>query len=207
MSNEVVEILQKVGAVLLNDHFVGTSGRHLEGYVNKDALFPHTEETSRIGQLFAETFKNHDIDTVAAPAMGGIILSQWAAYHLSKIKGKEIYSVYAEKVDGNLQLTRGYDAFVKGKKVLVIEDLTTTGESLKKVIQVVQEAGGKIVAASVMLNKDPELVSSQTFGVPFVALAELRVRSFDEKDCPLCQKNVPINVTVGHGKKYLQQKI
>ena len=207
MSNEVVEILQKVGAVLLNDHFVGTSGRHLEGYVNKDALFPHTEETSRIGQLFAETFNNHDIDTVAAPAMGGIILSQWAAYHLSKIKGKEIYSVYAEKVDGNLQLTRGYDAFVKGKKVLVIEDLTTTGESLKKVIQVVQEAGGKIVAASVMLNKDPELVSSQTFGVPFVALAELRVRSFDEKDCPLCQKNVPINVTVGHGKKYLQQKI
>ena len=115
--------------------------------------------------------------------------------------------MYAEKVDGNLQLTRGYDAFVKGKKVLVIEDLTTTGESLKKVIQVVQEAGGKIVAASVMLNKDPELVSSQTFGVPFVALAELRVRSFDEKDCPLCQKNVPINVTVGHGKKYLQQKI
>ena len=157
MQSEVIEILQKVGAIYLNDHFVGTSGRHLGGYVNKDALFPHTQETCRIGELFAEKFKDFDIDTVIAPAMGGIILSQWVAYHLSKLKGKEILSAYTEKVERTLKLTRGYDACIKGKKVLAIEDLTTTGGSLKKVIEVVQEADGEVVAASVMLNKDPAL--------------------------------------------------
>lgn len=206
MTSEVIEILQKVGAIFLNDHFVGTSGRHLGGYVNKDALFPHTQETCRIGELFAEKFKDYDIDTVAAPAMGGIILSQWVAYHLSKLKGKEILSAYAEKVDGILKLTRGYDLSVKGKKVLVIEDLTTTGGSLKKVVEVVREAGGEVVAASVMLNKDPDLVTAEMFGVPFIALAETNIPSFEAVECPLCKQHMPINTTLGHGKKFLQEK-
>ena len=206
MTDEILEILKKVGALFLNDHFVGVSGRHLEGYVNKDALFPHTQETCRIGEIFAETFKDYDIDTVAAPAMGGIILSQWVAYHLSKLKNKEVLSAYAEKVDGELKLTRGYDTCVKDKKVLAIEDLTTTGGSLKKVIDVVQATGGEIVAASVMLNKDPKLVTTKTFGVPFIALAETHIRSFDAAECHLCKNNVPINTTLGHGKKYLEAK-
>ncbi len=202
--NEVINILQKVGAVYLNDHFVGTSGRHLEGYINKDALFPHTKETSRIGEIFAESFKDYDIDTVAAPAMGGIILSQWTSYHLSKIKGKEVYGVYAEKINDTLQFTRGYDAFVKNKNVLVIEDLTTTGGSLKKVIDATRETGGNVIMASVMVNRDPDLVTNTFLGVPFIPLAKLRIRSFDEKECPLCENDVPINTTVGHGKKYLE---
>lgn len=206
MSQEVIDILQSVGAVLVNDHFVGTSGRHIGTYVNKDALYPHTDKTSRIAEIFADTFKNYEIDTVVGPAMGGIILSQWVAHHLSKKLGHEVCGVYAEKVDGELKLTRGYDAYVKGKNVLVVEDLTTTGGSLKKVVDLVEAAGGKIIAASVMLNKDPELVTDQTFSVPFVALSELNVPSYDEKECPLCQKGIPVNTVVGHGKKFLQQK-
>ncbi|OGH78047.1 MAG: hypothetical protein A3G08_04405 [Candidatus Magasanikbacteria bacterium RIFCSPLOWO2_12_FULL_47_9b] len=206
MSQEVISLLQTVDAIFLNDHFVGTSGRHLEGYINKDALFPHTKATSRIGEIFAETFKAYDIDTVAAPAMGGIILSQWTAYHLSKIKGKEIYGVYAEKKDDTLLFTRGYDAFIKDKNVLVIEDLTTTGGSLKKVVDAVRTAGGNVAAVSVMVNRDPELVTESLFGAPFIPLAELRIRSFEEQECPLCKNNVPINTMVGHGKQYLEEK-
>jgi orotate phosphoribosyltransferase len=203
MENEVVTILKKVGAILPNDHFVGTSGRHIDTYINKDKLFPHTEDTSRIGQLFAEQCKQLDIDVVAAPAMGGIILSQWTAYHLSKMKGKEIQGVYAEKQDGELQFTRGYDEVVNGKKILVIEDLTTTGGSVKKVIDAVRQHGGTVIAVSVMVNKDPGLVTEKTFGVPFYPLAEIRVNSYEASDCPLCQKHVPINTSVGHGKKFL----
>lgn len=201
--NEVIQILESVGAVMLNDHFVGTSGRHLEGYINKDALFPHAHQASRIGEIFAETFKDLDIEVVAAPAMGGIILSQWTAYHLSKLKGKEILGVYAEKKDNELQFTRGFDKVIKEKKVLVIEDLTTTGGSLKKVIDLVKENGGRVVMAGVMVNRDPEYVTEATFGVPFKPLAELSIKSFAENDCPMCKKNIPINISVGHGKKFI----
>src|SRR3989344_3534887 len=98
--NKVISILKKVGAVLTDDHFVYTSGKHGSVYINKDAVYPHTEETSQVGKLFAEKFKDLDIDVVTAPAVGGTILSQWTAYHLSKIKNREILSAYTDKDKG-----------------------------------------------------------------------------------------------------------
>lgn len=95
---------------------------------------------------------------------------------------------------------------VKGKNVLVIEDLTTTGGSVKKVIQSVRNAGGTVIQVCVMVNRDPEHINSETIGAPFSSLAVLKAESWDEKDCPLCKKNIPMNTTVGHGKKYLEEK-
>src|SRR3989338_7459760 len=176
-STDVISILKKVGAVLTNDHFVYTSGKHGSVYINKDAVYPHTAETSQIGKLFAEKYKDKDIDVVAAPAVGGTILSQWTAYHLSLIKGKEILSVYTEKDKGTLAsasesehiFRRGYDKLVGGKNVLIIEDLTTTGISVKKVIAAVRVSGGHAVAAGVMVNRDPDSINSDSIGVPFFA--------------------------------------
>jgi len=168
--DNVVDILKKVGAVITDSHFVYTSGKHGSVYVNKDAVYPHTAETSRIGELFAEKYKDVDIDVVAAPALGGIILSQWVAYHLSKLKGKEILGVYTEKTaDKQMIFTRGYDKLVKGKKVLVIEDLTTIGGSVRKVVDTVKATGGNVVAVCVMVNRDPEKVTSEVVGGPFSA--------------------------------------
>jgi len=207
MDNEVIELLKKTGAIYTDGHFVGTSGRHMSLYVNKDALYPHTKETSRIGELFAIKNKDLDIDVVAAPALGGIILSTWTAYHLSNIKKKDVLGVYTEKTpDKNQIFTRGYDKLVKGKNVLVIEDNVTTGGSVKKVVQSVQAAGGTVVAVCVMFNRDPDNVTSETIGAPFSSLAIIKAESWDEKDCPLCKKNVPISTEVGHGKKYLEKK-
>src|SRR5580704_12495797 len=102
MTDEVITILKKTHAILTDSHFVGTSARHMPTYINKDALYPHVMEASRIGELFAQKYKDLDIDIVAAPALGGIILSTWTAYHLSKLKKKEILGIYAEKTkDGN----------------------------------------------------------------------------------------------------------
>ena len=110
INDEVLELLKKTGAILADSHFVGTSGKHFDTYVNKDALYPHTEETSRIGELFAEKNKDINIDVVVGPALGGIILSTWTAYHLSTLKQKEILGVYTEKdADKNQIFTRGYD--------------------------------------------------------------------------------------------------
>lgn len=199
----VLDILKQVGALLSDDHFVGTSGRHIGTYINKDMLFPHTALTSEVCAMFAERHAHLPIDVVAAPAMGGIVLSQWTAYHLSKMTGREILSVYAEKKNDVLTFTRGYDGSIHGKKVLVIEDLTTTGGSLKAVIELVRRAGGEPIAASVMVNKDPKHVTQETVGVPFSPLAEVEVESYDASECPLCKQGVPVNTAIGHGKNFL----
>lgn len=205
--NDALTLLRDTHAIISNDHFVGTSGRHFDTYINKDALYPHVEAASEMGRLFAEKTKDLDIDVVAAPALGGIILSTWTAYHLSKIKGKEILGVYTEKnAEKNQIFTRGYDKLIAGKNVLIIEDLAQTGGSVKKVINSVREAGGNVVSVCVMVNKDPKLITSETIGAPFLSLAELPVITYDENECPLCQNNIPVNTEVGHGKKFLESK-
>ncbi len=198
----------------MDDHFVYTSGKHGSVYINKDALYPHTGETSKAGKMFAEKFKNKKIDVVVAPAVGGTILSQWVAYHLSELKKKEILSAYTEKDKGTLasaveseqSFRRGYDKLIPGKNVLVIEDLTTTGMSVKKVVDAVRTAGGTVVAVCVMVNRDPEHVNADLVGAPFSALGVLKAEAFDAAVCPLCKAGRPINIKIGHGKKFLEEK-
>src|SRR3989339_1124391 len=118
MNEEIIDILKKVGAFMTEGHFVGTSGIHINTYINKDALYTHPKETSRVCELMAEKVKGINIDVVVGPAMGGIILSQWTAYHLSNIKKKEILAVYTEKnKEGAQTFTRGYDKIVSGKNI------------------------------------------------------------------------------------------
>ncbi len=210
MQDEVIEIFKRTGALITNSHLVGTSGRHMDTYINKDAFFPHTAEVSRMGELFAEKNKHLPIDVVVGPAIGGIILSQWTAYHLSRLLGREILSVYTEKVpvgDGDDQVfKRGYDAVVAGKNVLILEDTTTTGGSVAKVVRNVQKAGATIVGVCVMINRDITLANSETVGAPFDSLATITAVSYAEEECPLCASGVPVNTTVGHGKKFLEKK-
>lgn len=206
MQDELIGILKRTGALITDSHFVGVSGRHMDTYVNKDALLTHPQEASRVGELFAELNKDLDVDAVIAPAMGAIILGQWTAYYLSKIQGKEILSVYTDKGEGDEQvLKRGYDKAIAGKKVLAIEDVVTTGGSVRKSIEKAKEAGATVVQASVMMNKDPEKVTEEAIGVPFNALATMTVASYAEEACPLCASGVPVNTTVGHGKKFLER--
>ena len=219
--DEVIGMLKKSGGVITNSHIIYTSGKHGSVYINKDALYPHTKYSSRIGELFAERYKGSNIEIVCAPALGGIILSQWTAYHLSRSSSRsnrdssgqakktkrEVLGIYTEKdADKNQVFTRGYDKFVKGKNVLIVEDLTTTGGSVQKVVHTVKAAGGKVKAVAVMVNRDPEKVNSKMMGAPFSSLAVLKAQAWDEKDCLLCKKGVPINTTVGHGKKFLEEK-
>lgn len=203
----IIEILKKTNALVTDSHIVLTSGRHTSVYINKDAIYPHTKEASLIGEIFAQKFKNFDMDAVAGPAIGGIILSQWTAYHLSKLKKKEIVGVYTEKnLEKNQIFTRGYERFINGKNVLVVEDVTTTGGSVMKLINSVRAHGGNIIAVGVMINRDPERVTSESLDAPFYPLETLFSEDYDEKSCPLCKKNVPLNTSVGHGKQFLEDK-
>lgn len=206
--SEIIEILKAAGAILTHGHFVGTSGKHIDTYVNKDALYTHPQETSLVCKMMAQKAKDFDIEIVVGPALGGIVLSQWTAHHLSEMKHKDILAIYTEKtLDGGQQFTRGYDKLVAGRNILVVEDAPTTGGSAKKVVDAVRAAGGKVVAVSVMINKNQKEVNAEFFGVPFLPLAEIEIRSYDETQCQMCNNGAPINITVGHGKKYLERNL
>ena len=206
-NSEVREILEKTGAVVGNSHFVYVSGKHAPTYVNKDYIYPHIGYISRIGELIAEKYKNSPIDIVVGPSIGGIILSQWTAYHLSLLKNKEVLSVYTEKQSDKDQIfTRGYGAYIRGRNILVVEDVVTTGSSLKKVINSVQKEGGRVLATCAIVNKDPNNINPSFIGAPFDYLTVVGMDVYDEKDCSLCEQGVPINTELGHGKKFLEEK-
>lgn len=205
--SKVIDILKRVKAITINDHIVLTSGKHSTTYLNKDALYPHTDEVSNIGRLMAEKYKDKEVEVVIGPAIGGIILSQWVAYHLSKLKGKKVFGGYTEKDEHKNQVfRRGYEKLVKDKKVLVVEDFTTTGGSVRKTVDSVKMVGGDVIGVCVMANRNPKEVNSQVVGALFNCLEVFEADAYDEKDCPMCKKNKPINKEIGHGKEYLAKK-
>ena len=203
----ILDLLKQTGALLIDGHYVYTSGKHGPVYINKDLLYTHTEKASEVGKAFAEKVQDLAIDVVAAPALGGIILSQWTAYHLSKIKGHEVLSVYTEKSsEGGQNFTRGYERFINSKNVFVVEDMTSTGGSVKRVVRSVREAGGNVLMTGVMVDRSPDGMSEQVIGSPFFALGRFPVQLYEERGCVLCKENVPINTDAGHGKEYLKLK-
>lgn len=206
---DVLKILGRVGAVITNSHIVYTSGKHGSAYVNKDAVYPHTEDTSRLCLAIAEEFFDDNVQVVIAPAVGGVILSQWTAYHLSKITDREVFGVYADKVisdaEDNFVIKRGYDKLIDHKHVLVVEDVLTTGGSVKKVIKAVRACGGTVAGVGVLCNRGH--ITPEDLGVRnLFALTNIHMNAWDEADCPLCAQNVPINIDVGKGREFLARK-
>lgn len=203
--SEILKVLRDVGAVITESHLVYTSGKHGSMYVNKDALYPHTEETSLLCQLFAERFAGDSVDVVIAPALGGIILSQWTAHHLSKLNNREVLGLYAEKIEGtkDFVIKRGYDKLLIGKNVLILEDILTTGGSVKKVVELVHTMGGKIVGVGALFNRG-NIQTTDVGGVPKLeALVTMQLEAWEPNTCPLCKQGVPINTNIGKGCEFL----
>jgi len=203
---QAIEILQQHQSILRDTHVVYTSGRHGNAYINKDAIYPHVAAVSALCQGFAEHFAAAKPEIVAAPAIGGIVLAQWTAFHLADVIAAPLF-VYAEKsASGGFELRRGYDRLVNGKSVLVVEDILTTGGSLKATIEAVRQAGGNVVGAAALCNRGN--VSPADVGNPpdLFALTHMQLETWDEADCPLCRDNVPINTDVGKGREFLERK-
>ncbi|MBI4365882.1 MAG: phosphoribosyltransferase [Deltaproteobacteria bacterium] len=201
---EVLSILHEVGAVLTESHFVYTSGKHGAAYVNKDAIYPHTGHVARLCEALATPFATAAVDTVAGPAVGGVILAQWTARHLSQMSGREVVACFAEErvaEDGakTRYFGRGYERFITGKRVLIVEDILTTGGSAKQVVEAVRACGGEAVAVSALCNRG-DVRPADIGDIPLNALIALTLQAWDAADCPMCKRGVPINTTVGKGK-------
>lgn len=206
-SEEFLEILRSTGGYIADSHIIATSGKHIDSYMNKDAIYPHTKAISQVCHAMAEPFAKKGVEVVVAPALGGIVLSQWVAHHLSEMTGRDVLAIYTEKTaDKDQILTRGYDKLVAGKKVLIVEDILTTGGSVIKVVNSVRKVGAEVVAVSVMINRNPAVITSELIGAPLTALANVTLPSWDEHECPMCKQGMEINVSVGKGRDYLAQK-
>ncbi len=210
---EVLRVLSEVGAVIIDSHIVYTSGKHGTAYVNKDAVYPHTKKTSDLCRAIAELFVDDGVDVVIGPAIGGVILSQWTAHHLSEITGREVLSVYSEKQKmevgfsstGEFIIKRGYDKLISNKRILVVEDVLTTGNSVKGVIEATRAIHGDVVGLGILVNRGG--ITPKDVDVPkLISLVNLELNTYSEANCPLCAQGVPINIEVGHGKEYLERK-
>jgi len=205
---EVLEVLGQVGAVITGSHIVYKSGKHGTAYVNKDAIYPHTVATSRLCRAIADQFVRDNVEVVIAPAIGGVILSQWVAHHLTEMSGHEVFGVYAEKVEGGdtFAIRREYDKLVSGRRVLVVEDVLTTGGSARKVVEAAREAGGNVVGLGVLCNRGAITLEDVANPPKLFALVNVTLYPWDEANCPFCVQNVPVNTSVGHGREFLARK-
>jgi orotate phosphoribosyltransferase len=202
---DALQILQDAGAFRAG-HFVFTSGLHAGTYVNKDAIYPHVAYVSKLCRAMAERFKDDNIEVVIGPAVGAVILSTWTAHHLSEMNGREVYGVYADKDEkGGFVIRRGYDKIIAGKRVLVVEDLTTTGGSVKKVIEAARAAGAIVAGVIVIANRE---VTKEMLANPdrFESLVNLRINQWPAEACELCKRNIPINTDIGHGATFMKEK-
>lgn len=207
---DVLATLARVGALITGDHLVYTSGRHGSSYVNKDALYPHTAATSAVCARIAERFAGAGVEVVAGPTVGGVIMAQWTAHHLSALSGREVLAVYAEEELGaggerRRLFRRGYDALVAGRRVLVVEDILTTGGSVRLVVAAVAAAGGAVVGVGALCNRGG--VTAAAIGAPeLYSLAEVPLESYAAEECPLCAAGVAVNTRVGKGAAFVARR-
>lgn len=206
MAARIGTIFAERKAILTNVHVVLKSGKHGNAYVNKDAVYPSTAYTSELCSYVSQLVDSNEIDVVIGPIVGGAILSQWTAYHLSDRYGREVLSTFADKDGDGFIIKRGYEKLMEGRKVLVVEDILTTGGSVAKVVALVRALGGEVVAVAALCNRGG-VTNEALGGVPqFFSLMDVTLDSWEEEECPLCKDEVQITTEVGKGSEYLAKK-
>jgi orotate phosphoribosyltransferase len=180
-SEQVVDLFRREGA-LLEGHFRLSSGLHSAGYLQCALVLQHPAQAMTLGTALAGRLGGLGATAVLSPALGGLIIGHEVARALG------LRAIFAERLDGVLALRRGFQ-LAPSDRVLVIEDVLTTGGSTRETIRVAVDEGATVVGAGAIINRSgapPDL------GVPFHALASLALPNFEPGTCPLCLEGVPV---------------
>ena len=176
---QFLEIFEETGA-LLKGHFLLTSGRHSNVYFQCAKVLQYPEYTEAVCKPIVKHFQEFDIDTVIAPAIGGIIVGQEVARQLGK------RCIFAEREDKDLVLRRGF-TIDPGEKVLVCEDVVTTGGSVFEVINIVKQNKAEVVGVGFIVDRSNGKVK---FGYPQISTIQLDAVSFTPEECELCKQGI-----------------
>lgn len=189
--NEILQIFLETGA-LLQGHFLLTSGKHSAQYMQCAQVLQYPRKAAQLGQELAAKFAGTEIDTVIGPAMGGIIV----AHEVGRSLG--IKAIFTERQNGEMALRRGF-ALSPGEKVLVVEDVITTGGSVKEVIAIVREAGAIPVGVGVLVDRSGGKADFD--GLLLHSLLQMSIEAYEADQCPLCAKGLPWEKPGSRGSK------
>ncbi len=191
MTQERVMQIFKEAGVLLEGHFRLTSGRHSNRYLQCAKIFRNAKYSEELCTALAEKYRDSGVEIVIGPAMGAVQM----AYEVSRALACENF--FTERGDdGKMALRRGFEV-KPGQKVLVVEDVVTTGGSVREVINLVRAAGGEVVGVGAIVDRTGGKIE---FGVPFQAVISLEVESLEPQDCPLCKAGAPAPIKPGSRK-------
>jgi orotate phosphoribosyltransferase len=187
---DVKDILIKTQAIM-EGHFLLTSGLHSPLYVEKFNVLQHPKYTEQLCQALAAKFADQNIQTVVGPVTGGILL----AHETGKALGTR--AIFTERENGKMTFRRGFH-LEPGERVLIVEDIVTTGGSIKEVLNVIKSNGGIPVGIGMLVDRSGGRVDFD--GVPYEALVHLDVEAHKPEDCPLCREGVPMTKRGRTGK-------
>jgi orotate phosphoribosyltransferase len=175
--DELIKLLEEIGAIR-QGHFELSSGRHSGTYIQCALVLQYPNHAEELGRAIAEQVRDLEVSCVVSPALGGLIIGQEVARALG------VRAIFVERDrSGQMTMRRGFE-LKPGERVLVVEDVWTTGGSTRETIGVVEQAGGLVVAAGAIIDRSGGRLE---LNVPARALLELDVPSFEPDDCPLCR--------------------
>lgn len=178
---EVLELLRSVRATM-EGHFLLSSGKHSTRYIQCARLFQHPTLAHQVCMVLAEKIRGlGDIDAVTGPALGGIIM----AYELARVLG--VRGMFTEREAGKMTLRRGFQ-IKPGEKVLIAEDVVTTGRSSLEVAQVVSSCGGEAVGIACIVDRRSE---SKGMNLPILSAAKMEIEVYEPEECSLCRQGIP----------------
>ncbi len=181
-TDDIGRLFREAGA-LLEGHFRLSSGLHSTRYIQCALVLQYPRIATQLGARLAEAFAEQPIETVIAPAIGGILVAHEVARHLNA------RAIFAERQEGRFTLRRGF-TIAPAERVLVVEDVITTGRSTREVIELVRAAGGEVVGVGALIDRSG---TALYFGVPLRALLQLDLPTYPPDACPLCAAGVPLS--------------
>ena len=189
-SHKLLTLLRETGA-MLNGHFLLTSGCHSNVYIEKFRILENPDSLDQVCRAMAEVVQKKDVDIVLGAAIGGILISGGVGRHLEK------KHIFAERIDGKMELRRGF-TINSGERVVIVEDIITTGGSVFELIDLAEELSAKIVHVVNLVDRSQD---GKDFGYPSTALLNLPSESYKLDDCPLCKQGFPLTERGRTGKK------
>jgi len=182
-TEEVMKKFEDAGAIQ-KGHFKLTSGVHSDTYIQCAQVMQHPEFMHTLCSELGKKFRGEDIDVIVGPAIGGIIM----AHVMARVLGPWVRAIFTERENEKMTLRRSFE-IKEGEKVLVVEDVTTTGSSVREVINIVKSRQGKVVGVGVLIDRSGGKVD---FGIKTKKLLTVDIKTYLPEECPLCKKGIPV---------------